>query len=1354
MSNSPYTGQVTKNPMQHIAQTLGLQAHPALVSYEQQDISDTVDQPMRAKISGEDSVLPRIIVCGHQCSGKSSVLEAISQLQFPNGPGQSQRTRFATEVVLRNDPSPVAKPPTVNILADHHRAPLERAKIEDFSFAIDAETPGGILDAVRAAEKHLETHDPGKSVWLDRLHIEFSSPKQPNLMLVDLPGLIQNEHFSGSGDRERIKHLAERYISQPTATILAVTSATTDICTEEVIDLVMKSGDAIHRTLGIVTKVDNMYADSGEESMAVVIARIEAVTFGLGWHLLANMDYREAIGSFERPGEAERTFFSKSPWSQLSQKDKGSAALREKLLIAQRDNSDDNSSIASIESLFSHDSSISSVSSAIFEVESVAFDSAIDLFVSTALKDQDLRAALSHATSRIPRKRFLNNNRRLLKRFYLDLAARAQSEPEKRAALILQSRRRREVISSRMYGSLTTTDDLSQLQARVTNEDNAAMIVDMLHTTSSVELTDGRAQDDVASGSELSDDGFVDTGMEEPDKDQKITLEMIKKFIFSTEPFEAYKATVRGFVHPRSPSVLQKLISAGDIGLVQQALEEDLEKVAREEFDWLNDLVITGYKIHEIAELLVDVEADSPWLYIESTEAHLYPVDPDFHHASCIHNAISGPRYNLRHFGDSLPKLLRCSGIEPEQRDTIRHQIDERCGFAGIFPSRAPSREWDGEVRFVEDEGFTTAIVSYGTTADSIPLLKRFRVIGSRLRSAFGLLQHHSICCSAFTMLTRSHAKSATRVLDLRRVEVGRVLPFLDLLDQSHSVNPSYLRQLCTSAGTVLDNLMPNYLEDSLRQLGDESLVEQAHHLASLALQMISVGLLCYSHAHIGPIQPYFLTKSVQRVILIGCHRLNDISEGFQCLRITGEPTQLTCLSGLVGDPVMAFRLHGEPAMRENQHEGHFDVVAAPIDILDTWGSALLVVRTDLANAGDIFAIEIGGGVLFKPRRPLDALHWQRLTPNVDLMTLLSMSQSFCLNARIRIGAVGVNSQCPMQHADTQRMFVNACVDQLYNLGTSRPYWYHKSSQVNLSGGQYAVIQVAAGFEKRDGVSVKNKISKRIESLSSVLCLDDLEACYGLEISLCTGVARRVPTRSLLANALPAFVDSCVPRPPHWDNLGPDLIDALKSMDFKSWFIATSKDQQAATITALSDLLIHLMDTGIDTEGNLRVACNAPGLIHQCFKIHCTELNAWAKILEDTDHCATFACTTMECLETPEIKCRASAGPCWRNESQSLTTEVCRYPTTYSGPVVQSYQPLVLMEDRMHLIGPIDSGLVACVRLTKPPTLEISRDILRRVPEKHRQRLKFIRRERLRERGALLVDGNHGVTVTVRSRTG
>lgn len=70
----------------------------ALQSGDQRKVMDIVDKPRRTGLSGIVE-LPQLVVCGDQSSGKSSVLEAITEIPFPRK--ENLCTRFATEVSER-----------------------------------------------------------------------------------------------------------------------------------------------------------------------------------------------------------------------------------------------------------------------------------------------------------------------------------------------------------------------------------------------------------------------------------------------------------------------------------------------------------------------------------------------------------------------------------------------------------------------------------------------------------------------------------------------------------------------------------------------------------------------------------------------------------------------------------------------------------------------------------------------------------------------------------------------------------------------------------------------------------------------------------------------------------------------------------------------------------------------------------------------------------------------------------------------------------------------------------------------------------------------------------------------------
>ena len=302
-----------------------------LTSYEQRDLLDAVDKLRRAEIPGRDFSIPQVIVCGDQSTGKSSVLEAISQLRFPVG--AQFTTKLPTEVELRNDSSSSIAPVTLTIIADKSRTPEQKAHLENFAFQVNVDDPNAFTNAVNAAFQYLTLYEPHARLWYDRLHVEISGPTQPNLTLVDLPGLIQNEAQVNPGDMKRIRNLVKRYIAEPKAIILAVVRADNDLANQGITQLVKDHG-AANRTMGILTRVDRLITASEDEGAATDLIRDQdpSLSLGLGWHALRNMPDQDSKDvSFEHREEVERSFFTKLPWSQLARKDAGIVALREKL---------------------------------------------------------------------------------------------------------------------------------------------------------------------------------------------------------------------------------------------------------------------------------------------------------------------------------------------------------------------------------------------------------------------------------------------------------------------------------------------------------------------------------------------------------------------------------------------------------------------------------------------------------------------------------------------------------------------------------------------------------------------------------------------------------------------------------------------------------------------------------------------------------------------------------------------------------------------------------------------------------------------------------------------------------------
>ena len=97
---------------------------------EQRRVLDTVAQVRKC---GLESILslPQLVVCGDQSAGKSSVLEALTEIPFPRN--DNLCTRFATEIILRRANASSLK---VKLIPDPKRPSNEQADIRDFEESI------------------------------------------------------------------------------------------------------------------------------------------------------------------------------------------------------------------------------------------------------------------------------------------------------------------------------------------------------------------------------------------------------------------------------------------------------------------------------------------------------------------------------------------------------------------------------------------------------------------------------------------------------------------------------------------------------------------------------------------------------------------------------------------------------------------------------------------------------------------------------------------------------------------------------------------------------------------------------------------------------------------------------------------------------------------------------------------------------------------------------------------------------------------------------------------------------------------------------------------------------------------
>ncbi|WYZ39993.1 hypothetical protein EsH8_IV_000334 [Colletotrichum jinshuiense] len=300
--------------------TLEFTALDELNSVETRTIFDAANKLSSLGVSRIANI-PQIIVVGDQSSGKSSVLEAISHVNFPAQGGIC--TRFATELVLQ----PGSQCVTASVqFADSTKPPYP---LQVASFDQDE-----IKKTIRSATENMGLSDTGCNFSKDVLRVEIQAPDIYPLTLVDLPGICDIATAPQSAeDTATVMELVKGYMKNPNNIILAIISADNQLANQAILQEALKYDPTKMRTLGVITKPDLLHPGSSDEHEYLQIIRSypheDAYSSGLGWHVLRNLaDHEKDLGPRDT---VEEQFFKSGAWGLIPKANRGVNSLRVKL---------------------------------------------------------------------------------------------------------------------------------------------------------------------------------------------------------------------------------------------------------------------------------------------------------------------------------------------------------------------------------------------------------------------------------------------------------------------------------------------------------------------------------------------------------------------------------------------------------------------------------------------------------------------------------------------------------------------------------------------------------------------------------------------------------------------------------------------------------------------------------------------------------------------------------------------------------------------------------------------------------------------------------------------------------------
>jgi len=773
---------------------------------------------------------------------------------------------------------------------------------------------------------------------------------------------------------------------------------------------------------------------------------------------------------------------------------------------------------------------------------------------------------------------------------------------------------------------------------------------------------------------------------------------------------------------------------------------------------WMRELFDIGYTKQDLVLLHFDEYFDRPWIRSRNAgpPASFSEPDYDFHRHGCphVHSSSSGQGY-LEHT-PAVPYLRRESA---SQAMPHRELLSRFCGLAGLHDFLVPPGHMRGD-GFPSSQGGYASFNAGNTRAqvrypESLPYVLE-RIEG--VCSAVACLQTAGLCCNSWTIIIDSSPSlelasdiDSPPTVELHSIIVQTVLHLRQALRRMN------LSAIATTTREIFIQMVgfPEDRHAASRFLarifgGDEAsrlFQEPASvvsmrctiKLVALATQVLSLSLVSFAGAHVGTLKLGFLLENLDMVTLTGCGRYNHITVYLQ---------RLTCLNGMVNQPMRVFSIHdvrqslsdAEPFLRE-QPPCHLRAKAE--DTVDTFGGNILFASN--VETGNCLAISIGGGLITPNPGSISEFHWSAG------YHLQHSSQFFSRTEIMTVGSLVVNPNC----SHDIRISRQQVCTHLRALGTCRPSWELNERELGIQAGQYFNLTGPVTFSRIPGISLKKVL---LDILWSAL-----ERPYGLQISVCTALARRVPLRIALADNLSPYVESNRPYPPRWKELRDvhKISDALRTSNFKTWYDDLADDALRASVDeVLRKQTIALGNTGIQSSSgsdHLVVAWWSAESSNASIHLDLShEANAWARMLKDTPETATFAYVTEECLESRHQKCLKESMLIKTGVTRMLLTELHESPdpslTLISRvPQRQSSATCQLLPDTTYDIGPEGGCLVAKVRSTsRPDQLEIEVSQLR-VPARIWRRAQGRRpMMRLVERGAY-VESDRGQEVHISS---
>lgn len=307
-----------------------------ILGAETEILLDTINDLFRQGIDA-NIPLPKIVVIGDQSAGKSSLIEAISEISLPREAGTC--TRCPLQIQLHNAATAweckisltkrYAWSPTSSKTSPLHPwVEFENATITPFVKIRDkSKLEQGIRSAQIATlnpkEKDIKkfidatelTHGIDVPFSPNVITLDIYAPGLLNLSFYDLPGVISQTPDGNRDTVKLIEALNLEYIKQENTIVLLTIPMESDIDNSKASAL-LRQAEASYRTVGVLTKPDRLQSDDRVDGWKAVL-QDKAFRMGHGYFVVKQLSQSELANNLGHVDArlAEKHFFNSEQWT-------------------------------------------------------------------------------------------------------------------------------------------------------------------------------------------------------------------------------------------------------------------------------------------------------------------------------------------------------------------------------------------------------------------------------------------------------------------------------------------------------------------------------------------------------------------------------------------------------------------------------------------------------------------------------------------------------------------------------------------------------------------------------------------------------------------------------------------------------------------------------------------------------------------------------------------------------------------------------------------------------------------------------------------------------------------------------